>query len=1157
MRTKTFHFGLGLLLLIISACGPEFIDQHDQIKITADTNIHSGPGQQYKVVANIKAGSQLVLLDSENDWHRVRLSDGRTGWIFRGVARSIGSEKVIMIQDTRLRRGPGEEHKAFAIIKKGKMLDARGQRGNWYLVDLPDGQSGWILKRDAEKVSYRNLTTTQRSKIYRLANPNSEVLLNVEAGTELIQINKEGDYYMVRLPGGNTGWIHNSNVNTGKEGTLVVKERADIMYGPAIGYEQVETVEKGTRLTKLDQKGDWYEVRTPQGNTGWIYKEWIVQSYTTTQGVSIADDAPSYYVTNTDCNIRQGYGTNFSRIARVKKGTILVKIGQRENWYRIRMPDQRIGWIRNDLVDYNPSIFVTLDNCNIRLGPSTDFRVKTTVQKGTPLAKISEQDGWSKVHLPDGDAGWIRDDLRADTENTLFVKEECNVRDGPSTSYQKVDRLEAGTPVVQLEKQDNWYKVRLPSKRIGWIREDLLRETPNQMITNDRVNVRMGPGTVYQVIAQVEKNTPVTIIGEQDNWFRIKLADGRIGWIRKDLVSYSYYPTSSSGQPTYDSSVSSATIPTSSSSGFMPRTTTSRRVGVKITTTSAVNLRVGPGINEDKIMLLPAGTSVTRIDKRGEWYDVQTNDGILGFAHESGFSSGDNKLYTNSKCNIRYGPSTDYRIVAVVPEKAELKKIEQRDNWINVQMTNGQKGWIRNDLVDQNKTPAPLLPTKIESVYGTLVTNKDTKILKGPDNSYPTIKSVKVNTQLKSISKSKEWYEVETLDDIRGWIADKDVEKKDNKKIIVTRKTEVYQSADTQSGVVTIVDVGEFYAPLNQTASWYRIPVRPGITGWIRSQDIMVLKYPLVYVNTSTADIKKFADEKSNRIAIVKEGVQLQPIDETDDWLFVQLPRGDKGWISKRLVDRQKHPRIMIVKDTDAYEQPTSGSLLKATLIKDDKFLALDFSKNWYKILLRGSQIGWVYSGYVKEITKGSLLAKENSFLRMGPGLDYRKITTIPGGEKVKWLDQKGDWNQVQISSGEVGWIFEKLAKNVTMPQMTAQTNSSVYAGPGTNFARVGQVARGRKYSPIDKKPDWYQIRLSAGTDGWVPSDVFSPRKSRVVFTLDKANIRSGPGMNYDIIQTLQPATDVTVIGTEGDWYHVQMQDGNRGYIRKDLVFEE
>ena len=1156
MRIQTFHYVLWLLLITVLACGPEFINQHDRIKVTTESNIHSGPGQGYKVIATVKAGSEMILLESENDWHRVRLSDGRTGWIFRGVTRTIGPEKIVMIEDARIRRGPGEEYRAFAIVKKGKTLDARGERGNWYLVDLPDGQSGWVSKKEAEKVSYLNLTATQKSNVYQLPNPNSQVLLNVDSGTELIQLNKQGDYYMVRLPGGDTGWVHKDYVNTIKERTLMVKERAYIRYGPTIEYDVVETVEKGTRLTLLNQKDDWYEVRTPQGNTGWIYKQFIVQTWTTSQEITVEEE-PLYLVTNTDCNIREGYGTNFPLIARVKKGTILVKIGQQDNWFRIRMPDQRIGWIREDLVDIKSSILVTLDKCNIRLGPSTDFRVKSTVPKGTPLAKISEQNGWSRVHLPDGEIGWIRNDLRADTDEALFVKEDCNVRDGPSTTYQQIDKIKAGTPVIKLDKKDNWYQVKLPSKRIGWIREDLLRDTPNQMVTNDRVNIRLGPGTVYQVLTQVEKNTPVIVIGEQDNWFRVKLPDGRIGWIRKDLVSYSYYPTTSESQPTYDNYAASSTSTPSSQPGYVPGSTPSQSLGVKMVTNSAVNLRLGPSTNDSIIKLLAAGTRVTRIDQRGEWYEVQTEDGILGFVHQSGFSTGSNKVYTNTKSNIRFGPSTDYRIVATVPEKTELTKIEQRDDWVNVSMANGQKGWIHKDLVDQKKAPTPVPPRITEPVSGALITINDTKILQGPDETYPTVKSIKLNTEIKKISQYKDWYEVETLDGEKGWISDKYVKEKDNKKFIVIQKSEVHQEPNTQSGLITIIDVGEYFTPLNQEGGWYRIPVKPGITGWINSRDMMELKYPAVYVNTSNADIMKFADDKSNRLAIVKEGVELTPIDETNDWLFVQLPRGDKGWINKKLVDRQKYPRIKIVKDTDAYEQPTSGSLLKATLTKDDEFLTLDAKKNWYKIRLRGSEIGWVYSGYVNEITKGSLLVKENSYLRMGPGLDYRIITTVPGGQKVKWLEQKGEWNQVQIPSGEIGWIYEELAKDVTMPQMIAQTNSSVYAGPGTNFAKVGEVVRGRKYSPIDKKPDWYQIQLSVGTEGWVPMDVFSPKKSRIVFTLDKANIRSGPGMHYDIIQTLQPATDVTVIGTEGDWYYVQLQDGKRGYIRKDLVFEE
>ncbi len=1169
MKRQLFPVRIILIAVLLMNCGPEFIDQHDRIKIISDTDIHSGPGQQYRKIGTVRAGSELILLESENDWHRVRLSSGQTGWIFRGVAQTLGPEKIVVIEDTRIRRGPGEEYSAFAIAKKGRSLDARGQRGNWYLVDLPNGQSGWVAKQDVRKETNLNLTPQESIKIYQAPNPNSPVIMTASPGTELVQLKSEGNYYQVRLPGGSTGWVRQRDVTPVRERNLIVKERAAIKHGPSIYYETAETVEKGTRLTVLAQRGDWYQVRTPQGKTGWIYKDFIVQSTTlSAPGTQISiDEAPSYYVANTDCNIRQGAGTNNPILTRVKKGTILVRIGQLNEWYRVRLPDQRIGWVREDLVDYAPNVLVTVEQSNIRLGPSTDFRVQTTVPKGTPLVKITEQDGWSKVYLPTGGTGWIRNDLGANTEQTLFTNQDCNVRDGPGTNYEIIERLKAGTPVIRLDKKNEWYQVRLPSRRLGWIREDLLRDTPNQMVTIDRVNLRMGPGTVYQIVTQLEKDTPITVIGEEGDWYQVRLNDGRTGWIRKDMVSFSYYPSTSSMElPSsyeytsygYDGAVSQAqtsrsSIPAAYEWGAKP----AKPAPIKITTTSSVNLRLGPSTEEPVIKLLPAGTTVMQIDKRGEWYEVQTSEGTLGFAHESGFASGQNKIYTATSANVRYGPSTDYRVIRTLPEKTELTRLEQRDDWIYVQLASGEKGWVHKDLVSASKAPSPLPPLRTEPVSGSLITIEEAKILEGPDETHPTVKMVKVNTELKSLSKYRNWYQVETLDGQKGWILDKYVREKMNKKIIVTRRTEVRQEPNTQSSIITVVDVGQYYQPLMNASGWYRIQVKPGSTGWIAEQDVLDLKYPEVYVNTNNADVMRFPDEKSSRVAVVKEGVQLIPLDENEDWLFVDLPRGDKGWIKKRLVNRQRYPRIQVVRDTEAYEQPSAGSQLRSTLIKGDEFLALDFKNNWYKILLRGSVIGWVYGGHVKELTRGTLLVKENSLLRMGPGQDYRYITTVPAGERVKWLDQKGGWSQVQIKNGEVGWIYQEMAKNITLPEVTAQRSSPVYAGPGTNYAKVGEVIRGKQYAPIEKRQDWYHIELFTGTSGWVPASVFTQLKSRVVFTLDKANLRAGPGMNFAVVQQLQPAVDVTVLGIEGDWYYVQLQDGKRGYLRKDMVFDE
>jgi len=145
----------------------------------------------------------------------------------------------------------------------------------------------------------------------------------------------------------------------------------------------------------------------------------------------------------------------------------------------------------------------------------------------------------------------------------------------------------------------------------------------------------------------------------------------------------------------------------------------------------------------------------------------------------------------------------------------------------------------------------------------------------------------------------------------------------------------------------------------------------------------------------------------------------------------------------------------------------------------------------------------------------------------------------------------------VRLSDNRTGWIQENLVNDIAMPEMTAQKNFPLYAGPGTNYSRVGEIARGQKYVLIKEENEWYQIQLSLGIESWVPAEVFSPSKAQLVFTLDKANIRSGPGIDYSVIQTIQPAVNVRIIGEEENWYYVQLKDVTKGYIRKDLVFEE
>lgn len=47
--------------------------------------------------------------------------------------------------------------------------------------------------------------------------------------------------------------------------------------------------------------------------------------------------------------------------------------------------------------------------------------------------------------------------------------------------------------------------------------------------------------------------------------------------------------------------------------------------------------------------------------------------------------------------------------------------------------------------------------------------------------------------------------------------------------------------------------------------------------------------------------------------------------------------------------------------------------------------------------------------------------------VRTGPGTTYSVLTTVQGGLEVKALGMQGDWYQVQLPDGKVGWIYGEL----------------------------------------------------------------------------------------------------------------------------------
>lgn len=55
-------------------------------------------------------------------------------------------------------------------------------------------------------------------------------------------------------------------------------------------------------------------------------------------------------------------------------------------------------------------------------------------------------------------------------------------------------------------------------------------------VAKDGVLLRKGPGTHYSSLAKLSRGTQVVSLGQQGDWQKIALSNGRVGWVRRDML---------------------------------------------------------------------------------------------------------------------------------------------------------------------------------------------------------------------------------------------------------------------------------------------------------------------------------------------------------------------------------------------------------------------------------------------------------------------------------------------------------------------------------------------------------------------------------------------------------------------------------------------
>jgi len=134
--------------------------------------------------------------------------------------------------------------------------------------------------------------------------------------------------------------------------------------------------------------------------------------------------------------------------------------------------------------------------------------------------------------------------------------------------------------------------------------------------------------------------------------------------------------------------------------------------------------------------------------------------------------------------------------------------------------------------------------------------------------------------------------------------------------------------------------------------------------------------------------------------------------------------------------------------------------------------------------------------------------------------------------------------------------LFITLSSGVAMAERLAVSASvaNIRSGPGTEYDIIWQVGKYHPIQIVKKSGDWHRFRDFEQDEGWIHKSLVS--KIRTVITKKKkSNIRSGPGTRHKIVFTVEKGIPFRVIKRKGSWIFIEHADEDKGWIYEALVW--
>ncbi|MFZ4826460.1 MAG: SH3 domain-containing protein [Phototrophicaceae bacterium] len=972
----------------------------------------------------------------------------------------------------------------------------------------------------------------------------------------------------------------------------------NVRSGAGVEFNVISSLALNTRLQVLstNAEGTWVKVALPDASEGWIFRDLVTvdssgiiptfvpsvtPTLTPTQVPTNAPRATAIPLTSENLvgivilelpvNVRAGAGRNFASLGPLQPGDAVIVTGDAKNgtWIEILLADGRTGYVIEGALEIITSEL---------------YQTRAQTENLQPLA--SPTAGEASLES-------LRTSYPSGTKAYVTSLIPVNLRENPSNSARVVGTLLSGTTVdaLTLSGDGRWVEVQVPtSNSTAWVSRTLVQirepstrlyaprlyrrvaphyrtaphyqQTTAVIIAQGTVNVRSGPSLEFGVIGTAAPQEVVPVLEQLtdefgDGWLKIRLKDGKEGYISVDLAQIG-------GSPNTPTPSSGSSAVTSEGKGSILANNTANLRAEARTNASIVGT-VAPSEAVSILEVVADSSNVT-------WVKVRSAKGVVGYLTVDLVLI---ELYPSASVPTPSAQATPTTQAVTVPtvtgdglgtvmSSVALAVYEQPSTSATV-LTNAQPNsqLTISAFVTTPANSQAWLQTRLADGKLGYVVADDILLESFPSGSL-TVDPANAVAVATPIPATATPLPTETLAPTSSAVSE-------GRAVVITSAPANVRAAPTLAvSVVTTVLPNTNVAVLEvvetqDEGTWARIRLADGTEGYISADLLAFESYPVALTatpspvttdatattNTSTERIRIIGTRPTNVrgtpslfgevVAQVEGGTELEVVARENGWVQVRLADGTLGYVDQTLVEQV----AVVVESTTAVEpsrliipaeytaqltNPTAETVYSGGDTLYDAIGTLDPA---VEVVVLGSNANntWLSFRYPVSGQVG-WLPIEKLTTRGDPTTKPRPYVIVRGENAVTVYDQASsngkvlasvisdrqlvalgynatqDWVEIQLpATGQLAWIaignveaVGDLQANV-FPSATLKqdiASATVYTEADLASKVVGGLVVGQHVDVVDAfaNQEWYAVRLPDGQRGWIEAKVLELRNT-------------------------------------------------------------